>query len=63
MEAELTQAFPTADISLIGGGGGVFDVHVAGELLYSKKKIHCGNFPKDGEVTTLIKQHKNDATS
>ena len=54
MEAEIRQAFPSAKVTLIKGGGGVFDVHVDHKLLYSKQTIHGGNFPEAGVVAQLI---------
>jgi selT/selW/selH-like putative selenoprotein len=54
VEAEIRQAFPSAQVKLNRGGGGVFNVHVDGELIYSKQTIHCGQFPDDGVVTQLI---------
>jgi len=46
----LTEAFG-AETSLIGGGGGVFDVVVDGTLVYSKHET--GRFPDED---LLIKQ-------
>ena len=57
-EAELKNSFPTAQVSLIEGGGGVFDVNVDGDLLYSKRELHNGKFPKEGQLTTLINNAK-----
>ena len=54
MEAEVRQAFPSAQVTLNLGEGGVFDVHVDGELIYSKESLHCGQFPDDGEVVELV---------
>lgn len=41
------------EAELIKGGGGVFDVKVDGDLVYSK--FDTGRFPDDGEVSDLIK--------
>ena len=38
---------------LIKGGGGIFDVKVDGNLVYSKHQ--AGRFPEPGEVLKLIK--------
>ncbi len=35
--------------------GGVFEVEVDGELIFSKKEL--GRFPAAGEVVSLIRQH------
>ena len=37
-----------ADIELVGGGGGVFNIDVDGRRAYSK--IETGTFPTDNEV-------------
>lgn len=51
MSAEILEA---SDIrpSLVGGGGGVFDVEVDGELVFSKAEQ--GRFPAVGEIPQLI---------
>lgn len=41
-----------AQIHLIAGGGGVFDVHVNGSLLFSKHRV--GRFPEPGEIARLV---------
>ena len=38
--------------ALIKGMGGVFNVRLDGELLYSKKSV--GRFPEPGEVERLL---------
>jgi len=40
------------EVELVEGGGGVFDVSVEGQLVYSKKQT--GRFPEEGEVEKLI---------
>ena len=40
------------DTDLIPGGGGIFDVKVDGELIYSKFK--SGGFPTHGEIIDAI---------
>jgi len=45
------------EAQLIGSKGGVFDVKVDGKVIYSKDI--ADRFPNPGEVTALIKQHKN----
>jgi len=41
-------------VELDRGGGGVFDVFVEGELVYSKAET--GRFPDKGEVTKILKK-------
>lgn len=52
MEAELAKEFG-ADVELIASSGGVFEVTVDGNLLFSKKSLN--RFPEDGEVAGLIR--------
>jgi selT/selW/selH-like putative selenoprotein len=40
-----------ADVELVKGGAGVFDITIDGALVYSKKKT--GRFPTDDEVRAL----------
>ena len=41
-----------ANVSLVRGGGGVFDITIGDELVFSKKKT--GRFPTDEEVAAMI---------
>ena len=41
------------DAELIASHGGVFEVRVDGDLLFSKRKL--GRFPEDGEILELIR--------
>ena len=50
MRDRLVDAFG-AEVRLIEGGGGVFEVSVDGELKFSKKAL--GRFPYDAEVDAL----------
>lgn len=43
-----------ADVTLVMGSGGVFDVEVDGELLYSKKAT--GRHAQAGEVLGLFRE-------
>ena len=54
LEAELKSRFPGVETKLISSGGGVYEIILEGELIFSKKTL--GRFPDDGEVATLIKQ-------
>jgi len=56
VEAELKANYPDLKIKLIEGGGGIFDVKCSGKLIFSKKNIEGQRFPKEGEITKLIKQ-------
>ena len=57
MEAEIKADYPTATVSLVKGGGGVFDVVVDANTVYSKKKESCGGFPEPGLVNQRIAAH------
>ena len=52
LEVELKNNFPQADISLISSGGGVFEISLNGDLIFSKKALN--RFPKDGEIKKLV---------
>ncbi|MFY0614569.1 MAG: Rdx family protein [Hyphomicrobiaceae bacterium] len=43
---------PSADVTLVRSGGGVFEITVDGKLAYSKKAT--GRFPTDEEVTACL---------
>ncbi len=43
---------PDAEIGLIKGLSGVFDVTIDGRLAFSKKAV--GRFPEDAEIDALI---------
>ena len=40
------------DSALVKGGGGIFDVFVDGELIFSKKTE--GRFPDTGEILRML---------
>ena len=52
LEVELKNDFPQADISLISSGGGVFEISLNGDLIFSKKALN--RFPESGEIKKLI---------
>ena len=52
LEVELKNNFPQADISLISSGGGVFEISLNGDLIFSKKALN--RFPESGEIKKLI---------
>jgi selT/selW/selH-like putative selenoprotein len=56
VEAELKANYPDSNITLIKGGGGIFDVTCNGKVIYSKHHIEGQRFPKEGEITGLIEQ-------
>ena len=56
MEAELKGSYPDADIKLIKGGGGIFDVICNGKRIFSKLNIAGQRFPREGEISKLIRQ-------
>ncbi len=52
LESELEQIYPDAKIILISSGGGVFEVMVDDQLIFSKKSLD--RFPEKGEIANLI---------
>jgi len=50
--AELQSALG-ADVELVAGSGGVFEVDVDGRNIFSKKALK--RFPDEGEIVNLIK--------
>ena len=44
--------FPQVDVSLISSGGGVFEICLDDNLIFSKKSLN--RFPDDGEIKDLI---------
>ena len=55
VEAELKSKKPDLDIELIKGGGGIFEVKCDGKMIFSKLDHKEQRFPKDGEISTLLK--------
>lgn len=53
MAAALKDQF-NIESKLIEGSGGVFDVRVNGELVFSKKI--AGRFPEDHEIVEIVAQ-------
>ncbi len=54
VEAELKANYPGADITLIKGGGGIFDIKCNGKVIFSKQNIKGQRFPDKGEISGLI---------
>ena len=52
LEVELKSNFPQSNISLISSGGGVFEISLNGNLIFSKKALN--RFPDDGEIKKLV---------
>ena len=57
MAAELTEAYSGCDVHLIEGSGGVFEVIVDGDLVFSKKSL--GRHAEEGEVLRLIGERES----
>ena len=53
MAAELKREFDV-ETRLIKGGGGVFDVRVDGNAVFSKHRV--GRFPDPGEVEGIVRR-------
>jgi len=54
LEAHLKTKYNGVDIKLVSSGGGVFEITLNDELIFSKKAL--GRFPDDGEIDNLIDQ-------
>ena len=54
MAAELEQAFPEAEVKLIDSSGGLFEVTMDGQLIFSKKALKRHAEP--GEVLRLARE-------
>jgi len=55
LEDELLTAFGRdLDIELVRGSGGVYEIVVDGETVFSKKKE--GRFPDSGEIVALMRR-------
>jgi len=48
LESEIKQKFPSYEITLIPSGGGVFEIVLNGQLIFSKKALN--RFPEKGEI-------------
>jgi selenoprotein W-related protein len=54
LAAELKQDIPDAEVRLVPSSGGVFEVTVDGDLVFSKKALR--RHPQPGEILKLIKR-------
>ncbi len=55
MAAEVTEVYPDAEVKLIEASGGLFEVTVDGNLVFSKQAL--GRHAEDGEVLRLMVEH------
>ncbi len=55
MAAEVKEAYPDAEMRLIEASGGLFEVTVDGDLVFSKKDL--GRHAEKDEVLRLIRGH------
>jgi selenoprotein W-related protein len=53
LAAELSEVWPETDIRMVASSGGVFEVKVDGDLIFSKKALRRHAEP--GEVVKLIR--------
>jgi selenoprotein W-related protein len=58
LEAEIREAFSEASVRLIESSGGVFEVTVDGDLVFSKKAI--GRHSQPGEVLQLMRERRGE---
>jgi len=60
LEEELQANFDKISVELIRGSGGVFEVKVDDNMIFSKSSgaQATGRFPNEGEVTKLINQNQ-----
>jgi selenoprotein W-related protein len=57
LEVELKSNFDHVNIELISSGGGVFEVTLNNDLIFSKKILD--RFPEEGEIEKLIRENLN----
>ncbi len=55
MAAEVKEVYPDAEVKLIEASGGLFEVTVDGNLVFSKQAL--GRHAEDGEVLRLMDEH------
>lgn len=51
MSAEIAQVVDD-EVTLVGGGGGIFEIRRDGEVLWTKGRL--GGFPRPGEAAALF---------
>ena len=52
LKSEIEQKFEGSEVELVAGSGGMFEVSVDGQLIFSKKKLD--RFPTKGEVSKIV---------
>jgi selenoprotein W-related protein len=57
LEVELKSNFDHVNIELISSGGGVFEVTLNNDLIFSKKILD--RFPEEGEIEKLLRENLN----
>ena len=57
MAAELKEAFPDLEVTLIPGSGGIFEVNLDGVVVFSKKRV--GRHAQPGEVVEAVRAKKS----
>ncbi len=55
MAAEVKESYPDAEVNLIESSGGLFEVTIDGNLVFSKQEL--GRHAEDGEVVRLMAEH------
>ncbi len=55
MAAEIKEAYPGTEVNLVESSGGLFEVTVDGNLVFSKQEL--GRHAEDGEVLRLMVEH------
>jgi selenoprotein W-related protein len=55
LAAEVKEAYPDAEVNLMEASGGLFEVTVDGDLVFSKKDL--GRHAEEGEVLGLMRDH------
>ena len=53
LEAMLSATFSDIEVKLVSSGGGVFEIMLDDQLIFSKKSLN--RFPEHGEIVDLIK--------
>ena len=56
LEAQIKSKFDDVNIKLISSGGGVFEVTLDGNLIFSKKALE--RFPNPNEIEELIEERR-----
>jgi selenoprotein W-related protein len=54
LAAEIRESYPDAEVDLVEASGGLFEVTVDGDLVFSKKSL--GRHADPGEVLALIRE-------